>query len=163
MTISVTGLASELAHGHLVARGMEDDSGHVVAHEQKSSSTGPLQVFQLERIWYIVDIESGTFIFDGNFEQVVNNAVSDPYVLVRVQLVAVLDGVDQCFFQGKSDSKDLSLAKPPRLAPNIRDTNVERFKEPRLLCVSRRRECVAWAAHAHLKTLAAPPVLPSEC
>src|SRR5262249_13168806 len=59
---------ADLAHGQMVAGGMDGDLGHVVFHEEKAAAAGALEVFVGKRIGDFPGIVAWTLVGDADVE-----------------------------------------------------------------------------------------------
>ena len=83
------------------------------------------------RVGHVLGVEARPLVGDADVEPLGGDRVRDEDPLVRVHLVAVLDGVDERFFESELDREDVvlgvrgRLAAPPRSAldaPGLRQT-----------------------------------------
>ena len=85
---------AQLGHSDGAAVVVKRDFGHVVANQQQSAAAGTFQV-SVGRVGYVLGVGQA-LIGDATSKRSVDQ-IGDRHVLVRVHLVAVLDGVDQGF------------------------------------------------------------------
>ena len=97
------------AHGDDVAAAVVLDLGHEVAHEQQAAAAGALEVLGGGRVGHVLGVEARPLVGDADVEPLGSDRVRDEDALVRVHLVAVLDGVDEGLFEGELDGEDVVL------------------------------------------------------
>src|SRR5262245_307328 len=103
--------AADLGHAEVVAGWVEDDFGHVMAHEQQAPPAGALEILDGHRIGHVFRIEAPPFVRDADVEAVAVDEVDDADFLAAVELIAVFDGVDECFFEGQPNAENFTFVE----------------------------------------------------
>src|SRR3954447_225220 len=106
--VGAHGLA-DLGHRQAVAGRVVGHLGHVVLDEEQAAAARALEVLDGARVGHVAGVEAGALVRDADLEAVVADAAADVDLLAAVELVAVLDGVDDGFFQGEADAEDLAV------------------------------------------------------
>ena len=102
---------ANFAHRQAVAGGMDRHFGHVVFHQEESAAAGTFEVFVSERVGNVARIVAGAFVGDADVEAVGANMKADMDAFCLVHLVAMLDGVDNRFFQGQANAENFLIVE----------------------------------------------------
>ena len=98
---------------------------HEVANQEDAAAAGLEDVFGRERVGDFFGLEALALVFDADHELVGgrrrHRAELDEHALVRIVLVAVLDGVDDRLADRDADPVQLILVEAGRLADVIAD------------------------------------------
>jgi len=78
---------------------------------EDAAAAAAVDVFFICGIGDFGGVEAFALVFDGDVDALVADAVVDADLFGAVQLVAVFDGVDERFFEGKFEGEEIGLAK----------------------------------------------------
>jgi hypothetical protein len=81
-----------------------------VAHEHEASAAGPFEIFDRGGIGHVVGVEADPLVGDADLESIREESIGNVDAFASVHLVAVLDGVDQGFFESEPDAEDFLIA-----------------------------------------------------
>src|SRR6185437_1766096 len=95
------------AEGDGVAALVVAHARQIVSHEKQAASTGALAVLRCQRIGHALGIESRPLILDHGKHLLGGDVIVDADHETRIATVAVLDGVDERFFQGQVHAEDV--------------------------------------------------------
>ena len=89
---------------------MENDLGHVMAHEEQPTVAGAL-VFLGREVGYLFGFEPPSFVNNANIKPFQIDTVADNDFFVAVHAIAMLDGVDQRFLHGHNNAENLPVCE----------------------------------------------------
>lgn len=105
----LVGSITNFGHVNPIPLGTISDLAHVIAHEHESAPTRPFQVLDGGRIGYVLRIKSGPLVLDLDLEAIGSHRVVNMNLLGWIEVIAVLDGVDERFFQRESHREDVPI------------------------------------------------------
>src|SRR5262245_55068337 len=82
-----------------------------MAHEQQPPATGAFQIFDGNRIGDVCRVKAGPLVSNTNLKPFGDNPEGNADLLGTVHLVAMLDGIDESFFQGQLDAEQVPFGK----------------------------------------------------
>lgn len=97
-----------LFHHDALALLAEFDASHEIAHQQHAPAGGAFEIFIGRRVGKLIGIEAGPFIDDLDPEFLSRHPAGNAHLFRRVVPIAMLDGVDDCFFHREMNAKDIA-------------------------------------------------------
>jgi hypothetical protein len=82
-----------------------------MTHEQQAPPAGAFQVFEGDRVGDVRRVKPRPLIGDPHLKALGGHPKGHPNFLGMVHPVAMLDGIDERFFEGKLDAEDFPLGE----------------------------------------------------
>lgn len=99
------------------------DAAHEISHEHDAAAIGAANVLLIGTVWNRFGIEALALVADLDPDLIVRRVTNHVDLLVAIQAISVLDGVDDGLFQGESNAKH--LAGVPILSLEARQQVIE--------------------------------------